>query len=607
LSRWNKLDLLRASLGFGLLAGTGEAVAQTIRQRLMDRTLFLGPDYVWQLPVAEAVIFLAVGSLLLLCSFAWPALRSPRVTIVVFAGLVVLSMLLLTERIHVAAQIFLAAALGVGISRALVPRTDGLRRVLRIGVPVAIVLLVGVAVGGRLIRANAEKRGLAALKAEPGRPNILLLVLDTVRAWNLDVYGYGRLTTPRLRNWAQRGVVFERALAPAPWTTLSHAVMFTGRLPTELSVEWNRPYDGAFPTLAEVLRDAGYATGGFAGNYLNVGRSTGLGKGFLHYEDYPLRPIAFLRNTSLLGRFFGIDRINALIGRRRVIPGLVAEDVNRDFLRWVDGRGDGPWFAFLNYYDAHGPYLPPAPYETMYTGKPDAAVDRYWERMQRLYGPPIVPLEALALSLDAYDGAITYLDYEIDALLRALAQRGRLSNTIVVITSDHGELFGEHGVIAHGNNLYLPVLHVPLMLIAPGRAPEGIRVERLAALRDLPATLLELAGVANPGMPGRSLASAWNASAPQSVPDPLFASVEYNRLLPKWPPAPVLKGSMRTVVLDSLQYILNGDGSEELYHLGRDSWEIRNLVTLSDYHADLARHRAALRALPTREGYGPIP
>jgi arylsulfatase A-like enzyme len=605
LSRWNKLDLLGAALGFGLLAGAGEVIAQTIRQRLMDRTLFLGPDYIWQLPVADAAIFLAVGALLLLCSLVWGALRAPRVAIVTFGGLTALSALMLTERIHIAAQIFLAAAIGVGMSRILAPRAEGLRRGLRIGVPIAILLLIGVAVAGRVARTAAEKRGLASLRADSGRPNILLLVLDTVRAWSLDLYGYGRPTTPRLRSWAQRGVVFDRALAAAPWTTQSHAVMFTGRHPTELSVEWNRPLDGTFPTLAEVLRDAGYATGGFGGNYLNVGRSTGLGRGFLHYEDYPLRPLAFIRNTSLLGRIFGIDRVAAMVGRRRMIPGLVGVDVNRRFLRWLDGRGTGPWFAFLNYYDAHGPYLPPAPYDTMYASKPDAAVDRYWARMQRLYGPPQIPLEVLAISLDAYDGAITYLDFQIDSLLRALAARGQLSNTIVVMTSDHGELFGEHGVIAHGNNLYLPVLHVPLIVIAPGRAPEGLRVERLASLRDLPATLLEMAGVANPGLPGHSLASAWNPSGDVGSQDPLFASVDYNRLLPKWPPAPVLRGSMRSVVLDSLQYILNGDGIEELYHLGRDSWEIRNLVTDPRYQAALAAHRAALNAIPKSTGRNP--
>jgi len=607
LPRWNPIDLIRTALGFGLLAGAGEVIAQTVRQRLMDRRLTLGPDYIWQLPVADAAIFLAFGALLLLLSIPWPALRAPRVAFVFFGGLAVLSALLLTERVHIVAQIFLAAALGVGISRILVPRIEGFRRGLRIGVPIALVLLIGVAVAGRAARSSAERRGLASLRADPGRPNILLLVLDTVRAWSLDLYGYGRPTTPRLRSWAQRGVVFDRALAAAPWTTLSHAVMFTGRHPTELSVEWNRPLDGTFPTLAEVLRGAGYATGGFAGNYVNVGRATGLGRGFLHYEDYPLRPLAFLRNTTLFGRVLAIDRVAAMVGRRRMIPALSGQQVTTDFLEWTERRGRAPWFAFLNYYEAHGPYLPPVPYDTMYLGKPDAAVDRFWEQVQRVYGPSQLPLAELAVTLDAYDGAINYLDIQVDTLLQALAARGDLSNTIVVVTSDHGELFGEHGVIAHGNNLYLPVLHVPLLLIAPGRAPEGLRVQRLAALRDLPATLLEMAGVANPGLPGHSLASAWNPSGDGGAQDPLFATVEYNRLLPKWPPSPVLKGSMRSVVLDSLQYILNGDGSEELYHLGRDSWEIRNLISLSDYRTELARYRTALRALPPGKGFGPIP
>ena len=607
MSRWNRLDLLRTATGFGLLAGAGEVIAQTIRQRVMDRRLTLGPDYVWQLPVADAVIFLAVGLLLLLLSIPWPALRAPRVAVIVFGWLAALSALLLTERIHIAAQLFLAAAIGVALSRMLLPRVEGLRRGLRIGVPIAIVLLIVVAAAGRIIRISAERRGLAALRAEPGRPNILLLVLDTVRAWSLDLYGYGRPTTPRLRVWAERGVVFERTLAAAPWTTLSHAVMFTGRHPTELSVEWDRPYDGAFPTLAEVLHGAGYATAGFAGNYVNIGSATGLGRGFLHYEDYPLRPLAFLRNTTLLGRVLAIDRVAAMVGRRRMVPALSGRQVTTDFLEWTARRGKAPWFAFLNYYEAHGPYLPPVPFDTMYLGKPDAAVDRFWERVQRAYGPTQLPLPELAVTLDAYDGAINYLDIQVDTILQALAARGDLANTIVVVTSDHGELFGEHGVIAHGNNLYLPVLHVPLLLIAPGRAPEGLRVQRLAALRDLPATLLEMAGVQNPGLPGHSLTAAWGASPEAAATDPLFATVEYNRLLPKWPPAPVLKGSMRSVVLDSLQYILNGDGTEELYHLGRDSWEIRNLVTLSDYRPDLARHRAALRALPPGVGFGPIP
>jgi arylsulfatase A-like enzyme len=278
---------------------------------------------------------------------------------------------------------------------------------------------------------------------------------------------------------------------------------------------------------------------------------------------------------------------------------VVGSKVNQHFLSWLDGQGKRPWFAFLNYFDAHGPYLPPVPFDTMYLGKPDPPVDRYWETVQRAYGPPPLPVQFLAENLDAYDGGITYLDGEIDRLLRALASRGQLQNTIVVITSDHGELFGEHALVAHGNNLYLPVLHVPLILIAPGRVPPGARLPSLASLRDLPATLLQLSGVPNPGLPGHSLVPMWTQGG-EAVTDTLLAALDYHRLMPKWPPAPILRGDMRTVVLDSLQYIRNGDGVEELYHLGRDPWEVHDLVRSPEYQAELARYRAAMRAVVRR-------
>jgi len=188
-------------------------------------------------------------------------------------------------------------------------------------------------------------------------------------------------------------------------------------------------------------------------------------------------------------------------------------------------------------------------------------------------------------------------------VLRTLEARGALANTIVVITSDHGELFGEHGIVAHGNNLYLPVLHVPLLLVAPGRAPGAVRIQTLASLRDLPSTILDLAGIPNPGLPGRSLAPAWNPLAPRVPADTLFAAVEYNRLLSRWPPSPVLFGTMKSVVLDSLQYIVNGDGREELYHLGHDSWQVRNLAGDPAWAAELERYRAALKAMPVNPAW----
>ncbi len=243
----------------------------------------------------------------------------------------------------------------------------------------------------------------------------------------------------------------------------------------------------------------------------------------------------------------------------------------------------------------------------MYSGPPGPQIQRYWERLGQAYGQGPVSRADLSVLFNAYDGAIRYLDAEVDRLLRALEARGQLTNTIVVVTSDHGELFGEHGVIAHANSLYLPALHIPLLIVAPGRIPTGMRVQTPASLRDLPATLLELAGVSNPGVPGRSLVQSWNPGAPGARPDTLFAALEYNRLLSKWPPSPVLLGTMKSVVLDSLQYIVNGDGREELYHLGTDSWQVRNLVADSLYRGELQRYRGALGALPSNPGWARAP
>ncbi len=598
---WRAATILLAGLGSGLLTGWIEVVVHTIRQHLLHRTLMMGREFVWQLPLADALIFSVAAGLLLVIARLAPRLRAPKVVTGYFAWLGVFALLLLSERIHPAAEAVLGVGLGVAIARVLAPRAAGLQRVLRVGVPAVLALVLVTAVGQRVVRATAERRGLARLPvAEPGRPNVLLLVLDTVRAWSLGLYGYARPTTPRLQEWTARGALFERVLTAAPWTTPSHAVMFTGRHPSELSVSWDRPLDASFPTLAEVLQRAGYATAGFVGNFTQAGSPTGLDRGFLRYEDYPATLLSMLRRTALLRRLFALDRVGRLVGRRRMLEATPAERLNQDFLRWVSERSGRPWFAFLNYNEAHGPYLPPAPYDTMYFSGPAPAVDRYWDNLVRAYGPPPVPIEDLAISVDAYDGAITYLDREIDALLRELEGRGLLANTVVVVTSDHGELFGEHGVIAHGNSLFLPVLRVPLLIVAPGRVPVGIKIGSLASLRDLPATLLELAGIPNPGLPGYSLTALWGPAGPASVTDTLFSFVEYNRRLPKWPPSPVLKGSLQSIVLDSLQYIRNGDGTEELYHLGHDPWEVNNLVSDSIFHSDLARYRAALRSIPHR-------
>jgi arylsulfatase A-like enzyme len=177
----------------------------------------------------------------------------------------------------------------------------------------------------------------------------------------------------------------------------------------------------------------------------------------------------------------------------------------------------------------------------------------------------------------AYDGTLAYLDDHVGRMLDELERLGELDRTIVVITSDHGEQFGEHDLLEHANSLYLPLLHVPLAVIYPPKLPAGVRVVVDVSLRDLPATILDVAGFGLQGrLPGRSLAGLWRGgtAAPLS---PVLS--EAHRTSTRYPESyPARKGRMKSIVVDGMHYILNlGDGRQELYDLTRDPDELQDL------------------------------
>jgi arylsulfatase A-like enzyme len=570
--------LLLSALAFGFVTGLIEVTVHLVRSRALGRILAFGTDFLWMTPLANAAVFLVLGLVLLLLSVLIRKLRTPVVVYAVLGTAMIFGPLLLVEQIHKAAAFLLAMGFATAIARGLAPRSDGVTRAFRWAVPVLLVLFPAVGATRHALMRRAERQALANRDpAAGGAPNVLLLVLDTVRAWNLGFAGYWRPTTPKLARWIERSTVFERALATAPWTAPSHATMFTGHLPPDLSANWDTPLDGTWKTLAEVLRDRGYATAGFVGNYRYAGSATGLARGFDRYTDYPVTVEQALRSAQLSARVFTLGSVAEELGKRRIIQGgKDAAVVNREFLEWVGGRGDAtrPFFAFLNYFDAHAPYTPPPPWDSLFAAHKDPArAKRYWDRIEQVFGQGPLPRPFLEETYDAYDGGIAYLDFQIDSLLTALEERGVLNNTIVIITSDHGEHFGEHGLIQHGNSLFLPLLNVPLVFYYPAGVPLGLKVQAPASLRDLAATVLDLVGVQGSGVPGRSLME-WVRPRPDSTrQDTLYSAVDYHRLLPKWPPSPVMRGNMRSIVLDSLHYIRNGDGVEELFHLGRDSRE----------------------------------
>ena len=211
-----------------------------------------------------------------------------------------------------------------------------------------------------------------------GAPNIVLVVLDTVAAGHLGLYGYGRPTSPTLDELARSGIRFDAARSASSWTLPSHATMFTGRWPHELSVGWVNPLDRTHPTVAEYLGARGYATAGFVANNLYCAADSGLHRGFATYRDYIFPGLTAMKPAVLADRIVeGLHAIEQLLEDQWAIDIFFpvvqrlwlgvnvnrkdAATVNREFFDWLSRRGgpDRPFFAFLNDFDAHGPYQLP--------------------------------------------------------------------------------------------------------------------------------------------------------------------------------------------------------------------------------------------------------
>ncbi len=581
--------VLQLAAWFGLLTGFGELALLGIRRFLLHRFLFVGRDIIWMVPVADAVLFVVLGVGFLLLRRA----TSGRVTPVHLAGFLTalgcFTLLLHYGPLHRVAALALAVGTGVQAARVWRRHPPRAMQLVRRTLPLfagLVVISAGIR-GGTALWQQREAQGMSS-KGGEGRINVLLIVLDTVRAWSMSAYGYSRPTTPELERWAVGGVRFARAFSTAPWTLPSHASMFTGRWPHQLSADWLVPLDRKPPVLAEYFRDRGYLTAGFVANTLYCSYETGLARGFQQYQDYRVT-LGDVMLSSSLAKF--------LMGDRDLWHRLKRKDaaqVDREFLEWLDRRPKGvPFFAFLNYFDAHDPYQPPAPYDTWF----DSTGRSEYLRMVRAATPArLWPAPAVTGARNGYDGALAYLDVQVADLFAALKQRGLTENTLVVVVSDHGEEFGEHGVYFHGNSLYRASLQVPLMLVLPGRVPAGVVIDHPVSLRDLAATIVNLAAPeAASVFPGKSLARFWGSDTAAEPADSLLSELNYTARLPA--NTPISRGPMKSLILGNSRLIRNGDGVNELFDLDQDTLEVRNLAQDPAVAARLAALQRALRVL----------
>lgn len=566
--------LLAFALWVGVLTGLGEVALYGVRRGL-GRFTRLSTDVLWMAPAADMIWIGLAGGLLAL--IAWMRRRGVSVGLATFVyAFLASAAILLNGPIQWWAIVLLAAGVASQAVR-IARRWPALTRpfdswaVALASAPLLVLLLFAFKVGTDQLK---ERRALAALPhLEAEAPNVLLLILDTVRALSLSAYGYERPTTPNLERYAARGVLFERAYATSPWTLPTHASIFTGRWPHEMSADWKVALDDSHPTLAKILSSRGYTTGGFVANSFYAGYEHGLSRGFVTYEDYRPSPGQVLVSSSL-GRLVGcFNRIGWGCRLRKPLgyfelPGRkTVEHVNAEFLAWIETLEDRPFFAFLNYFDAHAPYLPPEPFQSQFAspverGNPMQLEDDAWEW---------TPAQAEA-ERSAYDGAIAWIDHHLGILLDSLQVLGMLENTLVIITSDHGEEFLEHGIMAHGNSLYAPSLHVPLILHFGGRLPAGVIVREPVTVRDIPATIIELLAIKMKEMPGASLARTWREQAADTG-NLSTLLAEVTGVDWRKPEYPVSKGDMRSVVRGPYHLIENGDGTVELFDLERDPWE----------------------------------
>ncbi|HZW33104.1 MAG TPA: sulfatase [Isosphaeraceae bacterium] len=635
--RLGPLDVLVFAAWCGLASGLLE-VGTRVLSRSMDptgRLYTMSRHFVWLGPLVDLLIFSGFGLVLAMVTKRWPrrgGWLGPRL-ILFWAVLPVL--LIADPRIYLEAWVLLAWGIAVCWAPALERSATQSRRWMFRSFPglLGIVLaLAGLVFGGDRLKQWRE----ADRPWPPAHsPNVLLIVLDTVRADHLSLYGYPRPTTPALQRLARRGIRFEQARAAAPWTLPSHASLFTGRWPHELAVKWRTPWQGSFPTLAEYLGAHGYATAGFVANTLYCSYDTGLDRGFTHYEDYLLEGLspvrtAYLGDLTLKALAHLVQNVGGSLDpgparawqesllRLVLTPDLVkreAASINRQFLDWLARRPQPgrPFFVFLNYSDTHSAYLLPPGASYRFGVKPQSPADyqllEQWPELDKLE----LPQRDRTLAQDSYDNCLAYLDERLGELLDELQRRGALDQTMVIVTADHGEGLGEHELFDHGESLYRPEIRVPLVMVLPQRDQLGVVVNDPVSLRDLPATIADLAGLGTGApFPGRSLARLWRdparSSAAAGAGDAVLSELASpNPINPNRGRSPARRGPLISLAEGDFVYIRNqGDGTEELFDERDDPRELTNRARAAAMQPVLQRFRDRLdQMLSSRQAFRP--
>lgn len=486
-----------ASLWCGVFFGLAEAVFLLCLYNFTPLSMWrngVGPQILWVGPLVNALLFLIVGAALALLDWrlkpdwkkwVWP------LSVALLAGLVVFGLMMAPRALK--AYGIALASLGALVQGFRWARTNEhpvlFRRTL---IPLCALALVA-GISGEGYARWKEASFLESLPAAPsGQPNVLIIIMDALRADHLSAYGYARPTTPNLDKFAAEGIMFEKAFSTSHWTLPGHQGILSDTYHFG-AVEVSLRGDSVPPQISEMLARRGYATMASSANnmWFTTKRFAG---GFARFD-------VFFHNWGdrVSRTFYGKMLANAArtyggyfdqIGRRR------ADLVNQQLLDWMDRTAPAgrPFFAALNYMEVHDPYWPPAPFTTRFSDKVTRrnllAAIGHGSHPERKLNP-----EEVQLLVDAYDSCLAYADHMLGQLFDELRRRGALDNTVVIFTADHGEALGEDGKYGHTSpNMRQEVTRVPLIVRFPARLPAGLRVPHPVSIGQIPATILDLIG-----------------------------------------------------------------------------------------------------------------
>lgn len=590
--------LFKLAVCFAVVTGFVEAAGLLFFQRVnwasWGELEHVSLPIFWISPIVDVVLFLLIAVVLVAIARLAPRLPMLRAAVFVFAALMFYDWLATPERLLHRSALILALGLATAFFRIFRKYEDAFLRFSSSAVKWSLAAIVVMWAGISGIARLTEKITTDTLPgAQGGAPNVVVIVVDTLRADHLSSYGYPRSTSPNIDRIAQQGVLFENAISASSWTLPSHASLLTGRYSyehgaTDVKPPSGRALDGRYPTIAETFAQHGYRTGAFSANYIYFSKDLGLGRGFLHFEDYFHSAFDDFSRT-----LYGRECTRLVLSREFVRRWLIhiglpsidelqpdsktswmvrkrASEVNREALRWIDRNSSRPFFVFMNYFDVHRPYGTPPGYPRKFTHLTTHEVYLDETASSSSQGKD-----------DLCDETIAYTDDQIGHFFEELKRRGLDRNTLVVITSDHGDMLGEHGLFGHRNALYLPLIHVPLIFWFPGHIPAGIRVQQPVSNIALAATLTDQLGLPEVSQyPGPSLKPSWmEAQAQPQWPNPLS---EIARFKDEGPKAPTHFGAMTSLVTPQYHFISHQTQGTQLYDWTKDPGENSNLTASPD-------------------------